>query len=195
MKAKLFLLLSFTIFSLSAQTTHQILWKIGTSGSAADLTIEVGDTVEWVWDDTLPHTVSSVGGSTESFDSGTISGMGMMFSHTFTSEGTNPYQCNFHPGSMNGTITVEENLSIRENEFSAFSILPNPASSYLNIQLPNNSGETIIEVFNVIGKRILTKTLNSSLETSIQVADWQNGLYVIRVTSGNNSQSKRFVKR
>src|SRR4051812_997065 len=46
------------------------------------VTINVGDTVHWVWD-TPNHSTTSVVGSTESWDSG-IHGVGFTFDHTFT---------------------------------------------------------------------------------------------------------------
>jgi plastocyanin len=77
------------------------------------VTINVGDTVQWTW---APgsnfHSVTSVIGSLESFDSGDIS-VGS-FSHTFTHAGTYVYYCDIHgfdfgngtAGGMFATITV-----------------------------------------------------------------------------------------
>jgi plastocyanin/FtsP/CotA-like multicopper oxidase with cupredoxin domain len=70
------------------------------------LMVNVGDTVNWVWDDGDFHTVTSL--TPGVFDSGTHSGGPPFptFSHTFTSPGTFPYQCMVHGSSMHGTITV-----------------------------------------------------------------------------------------
>ena len=194
MKIKLIFITFLTAFSLSAQTTYQIMWKIGTSGAAADLTIETGDTVEWIWDDTLPHTVSTITGSVETFDSGAITGLGMIYSKTFSIVGDNPYECIFHPGSMNGVITVTEDLGLTEEGLNTFSVLPNPASSIITIKLPSPSNVTEIEIYNILGKRVLGKSLSNTTETPIQIYDWQPGVYIIRITSGENVQSKRFIK-
>ena len=49
MKTKLLLFFAFISLCVGAQTTHQLGW--GNTGSDANqqITIEVGDTVEWTW--------------------------------------------------------------------------------------------------------------------------------------------------
>lgn len=63
------------------------------------VTIETGDTVEWVWDDgDLPHDVSGDGFKSEVQSEGS-------FAQTFDDAGTFPYVCTLHSG-MKGTVTV-----------------------------------------------------------------------------------------
>lgn len=65
----------------------------------ATLTVPVGTTVTWVFDDgAIAHDVSSDGFRSELMASGT-------FSHTFDQPGTYEYLCTIHP-SMTGTIDV-----------------------------------------------------------------------------------------
>ena len=102
------LLFSFLFISLlvGAQTTHQLGW--GNTGSDAnqELTIEVGDTVEWTWG-TGTHNLIATSG-TETFDSGYHGGPGYVFSYTFNQVGATNYVCSPHAGNMYGTITVAE---------------------------------------------------------------------------------------
>lgn len=103
-----------TCKSASAQTNHVISWKLPTTG--ADRTIAPGDTVTWVWDDALLHTVTS---TTALFDSGTLSGMGTTYQRVFPSPGSFPYFCQIHGvGQMSGTITVQD-LPVELTSFSA----------------------------------------------------------------------------
>jgi plastocyanin len=77
--------------------------------------IKVGDTVTWVNDDTVFHTVvsgnPSGGGETgKIFDSGlsgptALTTKGKTFSHTFTEKGEFPYFCQLHP-TMIGKVIV-----------------------------------------------------------------------------------------
>ena len=103
---------------MSMPTTHMVL--VGSGGfrfSPSDLTIRVGDTVQWSWSSS-GHTVTS--GSDCSADdqfcspndancaSGPLSNQGATYSHTFTTAGTFPYFCTPHCGfGMVGTIVVE----------------------------------------------------------------------------------------
>jgi plastocyanin len=69
------------------------------------LTITEGDTVVWSFDDFgLTHTVTSVAGSAEVFDSGFRSAG--TFEHTFTQAGTFSYYCILH-GFDNGNGTAD----------------------------------------------------------------------------------------
>lgn len=73
-----------------------------------EISVPVGTTIIWVYDASLPHTVTSDDGF---FNSGTL-GEGDTFSFTFTEPGTFLYYCRFHGGpggsGMSGVITVTE---------------------------------------------------------------------------------------
>jgi len=78
------------------------------------ITVNSGDTVEWDWNGAdVNHSVSSVGGLLDSFDShlgalvSQIVGAppGGSFSHVFSQVGDYPYVCKVHP-DMTGTVRV-----------------------------------------------------------------------------------------
>jgi plastocyanin len=76
--------------------------------SPSTLTIKVGTTVTWKNTTQTPHTVTSLDAN-KTFNSGdnTPINSNMTFSFTFTKAGTYKYQCDFHPQTMQGTITVQ----------------------------------------------------------------------------------------
>ncbi len=74
----------------------------GFAFSPSSVQINVGDTVRWTNSDSAAHTVTS---DTSAFGSGTLS-QNQTFSFTFTSAGTFPYHCGFHPG-MTGSVSVQ----------------------------------------------------------------------------------------
>lgn len=96
----------------TATTTHTINVGPGASNTfaPANMTIKVGDTVEWVWQGDL-HSVteaSDTGCTPKSggFDSG-IQSTGFKFTRTFSTAGTINYFCTPHCTlGMKGTITV-----------------------------------------------------------------------------------------
>ncbi|WP_431135261.1 T9SS type A sorting domain-containing protein [Psychroserpens mesophilus] len=88
------------------------------------------------------------------------------------------------------TLSTTDILSADE-----FSISPNPATSKLNVYLPKNSKNTTISVYDVLGKRVFSKSLDVLASTSIDVSNWNSGVYIIRISSDNTTQTKRFVKQ
>ena len=73
-----------------------------TSFSETSLTIRIGDTVEWLNKDVIPHTATATGKG--GFDSGVIPA-GQSWRHTFEKAGRLPYVCTFHP-TMKATLRV-----------------------------------------------------------------------------------------
>ena len=67
------------------------------------VTIHLGDTVKWVWNDS-DHSTTSVAGIAESWNSGVLN-QGATFSHTFTHVGSFQYYCVIH-GMDNGNGTA-----------------------------------------------------------------------------------------
>ena len=66
------------------------------------LTVPVGTTVTWKFDDSTDHTVSA---DDNSFASSPMAN-GQTFTHTFSAAGTVAYHCSIHP-FMKGTIIVK----------------------------------------------------------------------------------------
>ncbi|MDP2687326.1 MAG: T9SS type A sorting domain-containing protein [Aequorivita sp.] len=195
MKTKLLLLTFLGFFAANAQTTHNLDWFMGV-GNNVNLTIDEGDTVIWTWQDAVPHTVENeVGNSVETFNSGVITGMGETYSYTFTVVGNNDYFCGVHgAGSMSGTITVLEVLGVEDNKLNKISVYPNPASSTLNLVLPKNMQAGQITVFDILGKQIHSEEFESKDNVSINILNWNAGSYFLKVVSGENSQTERFIK-
>jgi plastocyanin len=96
--------------SASAAT---VMVTVGPGGSLsyspADATINVGDTVHWVWSSLFPpHSTTSGSVPTPDglWDSGQ-SGSPHSFDHIFPTAGTFRYFCSVHLSAMTGTITVK----------------------------------------------------------------------------------------
>ena len=71
--------------------------------SPATVNVKTGDTVQFVNDDEVAHTVTA---SDKSFDSGNMD-QHATWSHTFAKAGTYAYICTYHP-YMKGTIVVAD---------------------------------------------------------------------------------------
>ena len=66
------------------------------------LTVSVGTTVTWKFEDSTPHTVAA---DDDSFTSSSMS-KGQTYTHTFDAAGTVKYHCSIHP-FMTGVIVVK----------------------------------------------------------------------------------------
>lgn len=101
------------IVSLLNSKAATIQVQVGAGGlkfTPQDVTIQVGDTVQWTWV-TSPHSSTSgtPGIPDGMWDSG-IQNAGFVFTHTFTSDGTFAYYCTVHGGccGMIGSVTVTQ---------------------------------------------------------------------------------------
>jgi len=88
--------------------------------------------------------------------------------------------------------TCFTNLNINDYQLNEISIYPNPVSNILNIHF-KNSKETNIEIYNILGKRVLTKTINQS--QSINIENLNTGIYILKIKQGNSSISKKLIKQ
>ena len=101
----------------AAATTHTV--EVGSGGDrfvdedshTSTTTIQVGDTVMWVWNSGFHSTTSGScsPGCTPNgqWDSG-VGSAPKSFSHTFTSAGSFPYYCVVHLAMMQGTVVVQQ---------------------------------------------------------------------------------------
>jgi len=77
-----------------------------TIGRFTPVTVRVaaGQSVEWVFQDLNPHSVTADDNSFTSVQTGLTKGQ--TYSHTFAQAGTYPYHCFIHP-QMKATVVVE----------------------------------------------------------------------------------------
>jgi plastocyanin len=200
-KLPFILFLMFTM-GLVAQTVNTVTidWNYGSNPSAsgtanASRTVEIGDTVTWVWS-SGGHNVESKDAN-ESFYSGAYQGTpsGTTFSHTFTSEGSNYYLCTPHPGNMFGTITVvaEGALSTSEARRLNFEMFPNPASDQVRIQLPSGAENATVEFYDSLGRLALSKKV-TRINNKMDVNALSKGIYILKVFTADQIGSQKFIK-
>ena len=193
----------FLMFSvgLVAQTVNTVTIDWGrnstpsaTGDSNASRTIEVGDTVTWVWNSNN-HNVVSNSGANESFNSGATENVGATFSHTFILEGASDYLCTPHPNDMFGTITVvaEGTLSTSEARRLNFEMFPNPASDKVRIQLPSGAENATVEFYDSLGRLALSKKV-TRINNKMDVNALSKGIYILKVFTADQIGSQKFIK-
>ncbi|PWK17905.1 T9SS type A sorting domain-containing protein [Xanthomarina spongicola] len=109
-------------------------------------------------------------------------------------EDTSSYTLGWH-GILNRGMTRESfTLSAPSLTKTDFKIYPNPGKTYLNIHLPEFNADAYLEVFDILGKKIYANTLGA-INNRISVSKWPTGVYIVRVTLGEQSITKRFIKQ
>ena len=191
MKKITLLLFVFSLSFVSAQTTYDVNWQVGISVPDASFSIEQGDTMRWTWTDALPHSVTSDGGSQESFDSGIITGVGTEFSYTFLEVGSNPYGCDVHP-NMIGTIFVEAPLSIEDKFAENVKFYPNPVANIFTITslYPLDS----YMIYDISGRNVAQGNGTGNF-TQLEVSNLTTGMYFVKVKSGDLETMLQIIKK
>ena len=90
-----------------------------------------------------------------------------------------------------GVITKINNTPLREHSLS---IYPNPFKNQftINYELENNTA--LLEVFNVMGKKIQSKTITQNA-TIVDLSIQPKGFYFVTINDGTNRISKKIVKQ
>lgn len=84
-----------------------------------------------------------------------------------------------------------QTLSIDDFSIETVSFYPNPVKSELNIRLKSNL-ETKIEIYDILGKRVFNQTINSS--STLNTRALRTGIYILKISQGDSSISKRLIK-
>jgi len=78
------------------------------------------------------------------------------------------------------------------NQPFSYSMYPNPVNSLLNFSGINDV--TKIDIFDLTGKLIRTINLEYTKEISINVNDFQSGVYFVKVYNNSGVQATKFIK-
>lgn len=73
-------------------------------------------------------------------------------------------------------------------------VYPNPFSSQFNIKYNAKSSSAILEVYNLLGEKIISQAIKQSL-TTINLSQQKKGIYFIKVIDGNQFLSQKIVKQ
>ncbi|WP_456438436.1 T9SS type A sorting domain-containing protein [Psychroserpens sp.] len=81
-------------------------------------------------------------------------------------------------------------LSVEEFGLETIQMYPNPTSSYLTIKTPSQITITKIEVYSLLGKKVLISTTGNN---TLNVNQLASGIYVINITSSLGNISKKLI--
>jgi len=91
-------------------------------------------------------------------------------------------------------LELARSLSVSELELNeTISIYPNPAIDNIKVNLPKSMNKASVAVFNVLGKKIITQEINAT-NNKIKISHLNSGIYLLKFTNGNVSQTLKLVK-
>ncbi len=74
------------------------------------------------------------------------------------------------------------------------SVYPNPAKDVLNIKSGSADINTV-QVVDLNGRQVISKSFNNVIDAQINVSDLSAGMYLINITSGETTVTKKFLKQ
>ncbi|MCL6294642.1 S8 family serine peptidase [Jejuia spongiicola] len=105
---------------------------------------------------------------------------------------TPDYQLGY--GIPNLKSALSNALSINNFEkTNTISIYPNPAKTFVYVKVPINENKLTITFFNVLGKQVLQRSINST-NNQIDISALSKGIYIINAKSNNKAKSFKFIK-
>ena len=110
-----------------------------------------------------------------------------------TIENTANIYFDFNPAIITNTWNTEfvATLSTNNFAFNSLQIYPNPTKSLLNIS--NNQTIDKLEITNLLGQTIMTKSPNS-LSSTLDLSNAATGVYFVKVFVGNNERVIKIVR-
>ncbi|MGB0981343.1 MAG: T9SS type A sorting domain-containing protein [Winogradskyella sp.] len=125
------------------------------------------------------------------FESGDpITGMALNTTYYWSVDAVNCF------GTTTGPIwsfTTNATLSVEENKLALFTAYPNPTSDVLNIKTSKDIES--VNVLNLLGKSVATFKGNEIYNNSINLSGLSNGLYLVKISTGDTSQTIRVTKK
>lgn len=91
-------------------------------------------------------------------------------------------------------VTDTAIVLVKESSF-AVKVYPIPAHSMITIECTNATNVAVrtINIFNVLGTRVFSGQLNKE-KTTVNIADFSKGVYILRVEEGANKVTTKIIK-
>ena len=97
-----------------------------------------------------------------------------------------------------GGEAVFKNYVLSTNDFfkNELSVYPNPVNDVLNLGSKNELGNSIIKIFNIEGKLLITENSAFENQISIGVSELSSGIYFLNIEDENGNRAmKKFIKQ
>lgn len=182
-----------------SQQTH-IITSSGNTFTPSALSVTAGDIIQF--NTGSNHPVVQVSQATYNANQATPLEGGFYFpsgsgSFTAGTAGTLYYVCENHFAlGMRGLITVNVSTAFNDTDMDTGKLYPVPAGDYIIYESAGREPVNEIKVMDLTGKPVifLENPGHSSEKLRIDVSRLTRGLYIIRITAGQNQYVKKFLK-
>ena len=89
-------------------------------------------------------------------------------------------------------IVESDDMAINEAELNGISIYPNPSNGVFTVTT-NEADIYTIEVMNVLGEVVSTKTIEGIINESFDMSNYNAGLYFVKVVNGTSENVQRVI--
>ena len=120
------------------------------------------------------------------FDTSELAVVSFVQNHTtkeIVQAGYSPYRTSFN---YSGITTINSNTSLN--------IYPNPTTSLLTISLPNNNQKAIINLYDMLGEKVLPSYSTQASQYSIDLSNLSQDIYFLEVIMDDEKIVKKVVK-
>ncbi|PLX13314.1 MAG: hypothetical protein C0598_03910 [Marinilabiliales bacterium] len=93
-----------------------------------------------------------------------------------------------------GMEKSSNHISENNDKLLTVNCYPNPASSKINIDIVNSTGQTDVVLFDLYGHVLLRKEFFNKI-VSLDLARFSNGLYILKISNENKSCLKKIIKK
>ncbi|NRD21669.1 T9SS type A sorting domain-containing protein [Winogradskyella litoriviva] len=192
---------SFTTAACAETAAPALVTAPYPSDAAAAVALQSPDySAEFSWtaanaDDTFVLNLGTENPPTQSFNDfengGTITGLALSTTYYWSVDVINCF------GTTTGTVwsfTTDAALGVEDNfdSIKTFSVYPNPTSGTLNIKSAQDVDN--ITVFNLLGQNVASFSKNEITNSSIDMSNLSKGLYLVKITSGDKTETLRVTK-
>ncbi len=100
-------------------------------------------------------------------------------------------QFNFNKKRVEGVSVQDLNTPL-----TGINVYPNPATDVLNISIENEALNTVnVSIFSITGSQVyqLNRNVSGVNNLEISVADWQSGVYFVRIENGGKTAIQKLI--
>ena len=160
----------------------------------SNLTVEVGDTIRWVWIEGQHTTTSTtIPSGAQSWGSPITSAV-TSFEYRVEMAGVYNYHCVLHSSIQTAQFTAVSTLSVNNKELSNFNVYPNPSTGVFNITTYSNklqTGKTTIRVFDTKGNLVYDEVKTNFLSGKVDLSKMTRGTYLIQLENKDQIYTNR----